>query len=81
MPRYPWRVGLLLAARGHCAWLPGSPSEGLFLVRSADELPRAQQCCGAPARRNGLRLPRGRRGLEIPRAAALPRRLCLVCYC
>ena len=74
MPRYPRRFGLLLAARRHaCAWLPRArsdawpaqfparlTSEGHFLVRSADKLPRAQQYCGAPTRRNGLRLPRCR---------------------
>ena len=59
------------AMRGPLVPFQALPSEGHVLVGSADELPRAQQCCGAPARRNGLRLPRGRRGLEIPRAAAL----------
>ena len=68
MPRDARRVGLLLAARGHAVL--GCPvraamrgrlvpfqalsSEGHFLVGSADELPRAQQCCGVSPRRNGL---------------------------
>ena len=46
MPRYPRRVGLLLAARRHCAWLPGSPSEGLSGVLRGQAAP-----CAAMLRR------------------------------
>ena len=74
MPRYPRRFGLLLAARRHAVLgcpvraamrgllvpFQALPSEGHFLVCSADKLPLSQQCCGAPTRRNGLRLPRCR---------------------
>ena len=69
MPRDARRVRLFFAARRHaCASamrgrlvpFQALPSEGQFLVGSAAKLPRAQQCCGAPARRNGLRLPRCR---------------------
>ena len=45
------------AMRGLLVPFQALPSEGHFLVRSAAKLPRAQQCCGAPTRRNGLRLP------------------------
>ena len=50
MPRYARRVGLLLAARRH-EWAP--PFGSTFFGRAA-MLPRAQRCCGAPTRRNGV---------------------------